>query len=104
MSKSRWQKLSLAEQMGNIASEVNRALYWRECGDNKNTEKATERALELIDLTITDKRWHSRLKEIIRFREVLCDYFWNSLNYNVSSRAIKNYLLPFALRARSFDS
>lgn len=88
------------EQLGNIGSEVNRAIYWKEQDDKDNIERAVDRVLELIDLTIGDRRWHLRLKEVIRFREIFCDYFFGFANYDISSQALKDYFFPFALRAK----
>jgi hypothetical protein len=55
-----WQKLRLAEQMGNIGSEVARVIHWQEAGDDIEKEKALQRALELLDLTLADPRLRSR--------------------------------------------
>jgi hypothetical protein len=95
-----WNKLSLAEQLGNIGSETNRALNWR--GKNEeNFENAIWRALELIDLTIADSRWKRRLKEIVRLREVLCDTVFGDKEYGDNLKGINNYLFNFAVLARS---
>lgn len=101
MIRAQWQKFSLAEQLGNIGSEVNRAIYWKEKRNKDDAEKAAERVLEFIDLTVADKRRHSHLKEILRLREVFCDYFFDIGNYDVSSQMLKNYFLPFALLAKN---
>lgn len=100
MSKSRWSKFSLPEQLAHIGSEVNRAIYWKEKGEKKTAERAAERVLDLIDLTIDDSRWCGRLKEIVRLREIFCDYFFDYSNYKISPRVLKNYFLPFAFLAR----
>jgi len=100
MAPEKWQKLSLAGQMGNIGSEVNRVIYLKEADDKSNKEKALGRVLELIDLTISDKRWKGRLFEICRLREVICDLFLGNNTYRVSTKFLKDYFLFFALRAR----
>lgn len=93
-----WQKLSLAEQLGNVGSETSRALNWR--GKNKeNFENAIWRALELIDLTIADPRWRRRLKEILRLRELLCDTVFGDKEYGDNLKGINNYLFNFAVLA-----
>jgi len=100
MNLEKWQKLSLAEQMGNIGSEFSRAKHWEENGDFDSRQKAFERMIELIDLTISDKRWRSRLSEILRLREVICDLLIRGRNYDVSLESLQNYFLFFALIAR----
>lgn len=91
--------MPFCEQVGNIGSEVWRALYWKEKDDKSNFEKSAERALELLDLTICVRKKEKYLKELCRLREVLCDYFFNLGNFQVSEKAIKEYFLPFALMA-----
>ncbi|KKT14355.1 MAG: hypothetical protein UV94_C0018G0001, partial [Parcubacteria group bacterium GW2011_GWC1_43_30] len=54
--KERWFKMSFAEQMGNIGSEVGRATKWQN-KDEKSFWGAVGRAMELFDLTQMDKRW-----------------------------------------------
>lgn len=66
-----WNRLSLSEQLGNVGSEVGRAVRWK--GKNSRLfEQAMIRALELLDLSIQDSRWIHRLKELARVREFLC--------------------------------
>ena len=99
--KKRWQKLSFFEQMANIGSEIQRAINWRE----KNPEYsklAFERALELIDLTIADKknRRRGRLKELLRTKELLVDYFCFDNVYKSSDKIWQNYFLAYNYAAR----
>ena len=93
----KWQKFSLNQQLANIGSEVSRAISLREKGDKENMEKSVFRALELIDLTISDKRWRGRLSEIFRLREVICDIFFGENTYKTKPEFLKNYFLFFAL-------
>ncbi len=94
-----WQKLSLMEQMGNIGSEISRALNWRG-KDKKLYENAIDRAFELLDLTISDPRWQNRLKEIVRTRELLCDAILGGKEYKTSLKDLDRYFFHFALAAR----
>lgn len=98
MTSEKWQKLSFAEQMGNIGSEFSRARHWQESGDFTNRERALERMIELIDLTISDKRWRSRLFEILRLREVICDLLIKKGDYNISPKSLQEYFLFFGLK------
>ena len=56
LAAGKWFKMSLAEQMANIGSEVSRAHKW-EGKDEDIFWGAVNRALELFDLTLTDSRW-----------------------------------------------
>jgi hypothetical protein len=97
-----WFTFSLTEQLANVGSEVERAISWRRRGDKDRFEKAFERMLELLDLTIEDPRWRNtgKLKELCRLREVLCDVFVGDNEYNTSFEDLQKYFLYFGVAAR----
>ena len=97
MIKDKWHKMILAEQMGNIGSEVFRLINSKEKGDSKSAQSGFIRVLELIDLTIEDKKWEGRLFEILRLREIICNFYLDKNIYNVSVENLKKYFIPFAL-------
>lgn len=99
LAESGWQKLTLAEQLGNIGGETNRALRWLD-KDDKIYQDCLTRALELLDLTIRDPRWRGRLKELLRVREFLCDSFFAGEEYASRLEDLDHYFLEFALAAR----
>ncbi|EKD79474.1 MAG: hypothetical protein ACD_41C00059G0003 [uncultured bacterium] len=68
-------------------------------GDSVSSQRSIDRALELIDLTIADRRWHERLKEIVRAREVLCDHFYGDNQYQSSTESLQRYFFSFAMAA-----
>ena len=59
----------------NIAAEFSRAKHWLEEKDNKEVLNYLNRSFELIDLTINDSKWKKSLKELLRFREVLAEFY-----------------------------
>ena len=75
LAAGRWQQLSFLDQMANIGSEVERALNWQIKNNADYAQKAFERALELIDLTLDCDKNYAHLKEIARTREAIVDYF-----------------------------
>lgn len=98
----KWQTLTLCEQLGNVGSEVGRAAKWEVKGMREMRDKALERGLELLDLTIADRRWHGpKLKEICRAREVLVDTFYGDRQYGDTPQKMEKYFFEFALAARS---
>ena len=99
LANGRWFTMSLAEQMGNIGSEIHR-LVLSQTSDQNRFSLALDRALELIDLTLADTRWKKGYKEIARVREVLCDIYFGENQYNTSIEALDNYFFQFALVAR----
>ncbi len=98
LDEERWHKLPLPEQMGNIGSEVLRASLLQKRGDSEQKEKSIDRFLELIDLSLNDKRWQKRCLEICRIREVLCDYFFANNSFGNPFENIINYFNAFALK------
>ncbi len=94
-----WQKLSLMQQMGNIGSEISRAKKWQG-KDEKIFNGAVDRALELFDLTLSDTRWQTGLKEIARAREFFCDALFGSNQFQTSLEDLDRYFFQFALAAR----
>ncbi len=94
LAGGRWHDLSLAEQLGNIGSEVSRTIRWS--GRNPdNARSALYRALELIDLTLDDPRHRQsapRLREIARAREVVVDFFAGANQYgSVATTVVVNW-------------
>ena len=100
LAVGRWHQLSLKEQMGNIGSEVSRAARWQK-KDEKLFKGATERALELFDLTLADPRWRGRLWEINRAREVFVDAIYGGKEYKSSFRDLQPYFDQFAFAAKT---
>lgn len=100
LAAGRWGELSFFEQMANVGSEVERALKWREKNNPEYSRMAFERALELLDLTIEDQKNSTRLKELLRLREVLADYFAFENEYNSTEKSWRNYFYAFNFAAR----
>jgi hypothetical protein len=100
LANGRWEKLSFIEQMANIGSEVERAIKWKNKNNSEYCRLAFERALELLDFTITDKKNRGRLKELLRLRETLADYFAFENIYNATDKAWQNYFYAFNFAAR----
>ncbi len=104
LADGRWRSFSLMEQLGNIGSEVGRASRAKHAGNNARMWSAMERALELIDLTVADPRWSGRTKEILRARELICDYLVGDNVYGSTGEGLDAYFMPFAVAARSTRS
>jgi len=103
LAAGRWWELTLAEQLGNIGSEISRANRW----SDRNpllSRGALERALELFDLTLDDPRHRqspARLREIARAREVVVDFFDGSNEYRSTAAGLQKYFDAYALAARA---
>src|SRR5262245_24652899 len=103
LAAGRWWELSLAGQLGNIGSEISRALKWK--SRNQDLARAAlYRALELIDLTLDDPRHRqsrARLREIARAREVVVDFFDGPNQYGSTGVSLQRYFDAFAVAART---
>lgn len=101
LANGRWVRMPLAEQMANIGSEVSRALNWQKKGKKDLSQRACNRALELIDMTITPIKKYSTLKEILRVREALVDFFYGANEFSSSELLWRKYFDHFAYLARN---
>ena len=96
-----WNRLELVEQLGNVGSEVERAIRFHSAGRTSRFEGALERALELFDLTAADPRWHGhRCQEILRAREEFCRLFFDPDVPSESAEGLRKYFYGFAHAAR----
>lgn len=94
LAAGRWQQFTLAEQLGHVGSEVSRTR--KALGNEQRFWSAATRAFELLDLTIEDTRWNSRLRELLRVREVLADAVLGGTEYKSSLADVDKYCFQFA--------
>src|ERR687892_2077914 len=98
LAARRWNTLSLAEQLANVGSEVERAFRAQQSGRVERRDRALDRALELFDLTAADDRWRGhRRREILRAREEFCRLFFEDHPPSGAARTLRDYFLRFAV-------
>lgn len=100
LAESGWAELTFFEQMANTGSEVIRAIRWREKGRSDYALAASDRALELLSLTIDDPRNRDRLRELCRLYECLADYLYCDNEYSTDPEKLKKYFTAFGYAAR----
>jgi hypothetical protein len=101
LAAGRWAAFTLAEQLANVGSEVDRAIAAREARRSDRFDRALARALELFDLTARDDRWRGhRRREILRSREEFCRLFFDDDVQPAAARTLRAYFLRFAMLAR----
>ncbi len=100
LASGRWAEMPLAEQMANIGSEISRALNWQKKGKKELSIKALNRALELLDMTVSSIKEYSKLKELFRVREALVDFFYGSNQFASSEFLWRKYFDHFVYLAR----
>ncbi len=101
LANGRWHTLTLAEQLGNIGSDVERAFRAHAQGRPDRFVLAFDRALELFDLTVADPKLSApRRREILRAREQFCRVFFDETCETDLSDYLQKYFLQFAVVAR----
>lgn len=101
LASGRWWSLTLADQLANAGADVGRAIRAKAAGDDVRCSSALDRALELLDLTMADRRWVGpRLREIARMREVVCDFLVGDNAYGSTPASLEGYFMAFALASR----
>ena len=94
VDREKWAGLSLVEQIGNISSEVGRAIKSRD--NPTRRDGAIERALDLFSVTAACYSG-ARLREILRSRdEFLRLFYGDSEDYD----GVERYFHHFAMAAR----
>ena len=101
LAAGRWYELSFFEQMANVGAEIGRTISWKNKGKPDISQRAFERALELLDMTINDQKNRSRLRELLRVREALADCYVFNNSYHSSDESWQRYFYPFQCAARS---
>lgn len=100
LASGRWNKLTFIEQMANLGSEVGRTITWKNQDKPDYSERAFERALELLYLTIADIKNKHHLRGLTRLREALIDYFSFDNEFKSSDELWQNYFYAFNFAAR----
>ncbi len=97
---SQWQQMPFAQQMANVGSEVFRAGKWKAKGKEERAQLASDRALELLDFTIlAAQKSNTNLRELVRLREVLCDFFYGENLFGSTPDNLNRYFEPFSFKA-----
>lgn len=107
LTHDRWERMSLADQLANIGTEVARAARAKCRNDEVRLQKHLDLALELFEFTLDDERWRAQRVEIGRAREIVCDFLAGENEYESSAESLDAYFLPFtylSLRAAEGQS
>jgi len=95
-----WYSKSKEYQVLNIASELLRASSWIDKNRPEFVNSCYDRALELIDLTRSDPRWKSGLKELSRCREYLASLRWKSEKNKYQNQLLSHGLIMLNAEAQ----
>lgn len=96
-----WNTLTLAEQLGNVGSDFDRAMKWKAKAQPQLFMNAARRTLDQLDMTLTSSRLNGvRRKEIARVRESTCYELFSELGTAHSAKQLSRYFLSMASLAR----
>ena len=93
--RSRWFKMPISMQISNVGSEVNRAINWKNKGNEKRKIGFCEKAIEFLQLSIDDPKNCNRIGELKFCIEELQDFFLGSNTYNTTDEMLHKYYDAF---------
>lgn len=96
VDRVKWANYSLLNQLGNIGSEVGRALNAKKTGDQKRMEGAFYRGLDLFDASAEVEILAHRRREILRARE----QFVEAILTDKEDSTLEKYFMEYAIAAR----
>lgn len=101
LAKGRWAKMPFPLQMGNIGSEISRAINSKKRGNEERMYNAAARAIELFEFSIDCNNDNpTRLKELCRAKEEFCEYIFGNNIYNSDPDKMVRYFDQFVTLAR----
>jgi hypothetical protein len=101
--RTRWARLTFNEQMGNIGSEVGRAIIAHRNGNEVRESRAIDRAIDLFSATVEVQigtEFSYRLKEVLRARDEFLRLFFDG-TFDQDAVNIERYFMYFAYPART---
>lgn len=97
--RNTWFNMTIEEQISNIGSEVNRAIKWKNKGNEKRSTGFCRKAIEFLQLTKEDDKNRTRKKEFDFCIEELEDYFIGENKYNTNDEMLTKYYDAFLRNA-----
>lgn len=101
IDRAAWAQYGIFEQMGNISSEVGRAIAAYRLGNEKRFEGALARAIDLFSATaeLLARQQSPRLREVLVARDQFLALFYEG-TFDSDADAIERYFNAFAIAAR----
>lgn len=101
VDREAWAQRDIFDQMGNIGSEVGRAIKAHRSGKKSREQGAVDRAFDLFDATIEclAKRKSPRLREVLLARDEFARLFFDG-TFDRDADALERYFTHYAVAAR----
>jgi hypothetical protein len=94
----RWFEMPVSVQLANVGSEVNRAIKYKNKNEEQKKINFTQKAIELLDLTIEDPKNVNRREELECCKEELNDFFLGSNDYHTTDDILIRFYDSFLYR------
>ena len=94
----KWFEMPLEVQMGNIGSEVNRAIRCRQNNEPEKAARYCKKAIEFLEIIKKDPKNVHRQKEFDEAILELEDHFLGQNLFNTSDKTIRRYYDAFLQR------
>jgi len=102
VNREQWAKMTINGQMGNIGSEVGRAIIAHRNGNKAREDRAIDRAIDLFSATVealVGTKYSYRLKEVLRARDEFLRLFFDG-TFETDADNIERYFMNYAFAAR----
>lgn len=93
----KWSKMAVGTQLANVGGEINRAIRWKNRGDDKKTANFYKKAMEFLELTMQDPKNSHRVGELNEARYELEDFFYGGNTYQNTDKSIMKYYDAFLM-------
>lgn len=90
-----WYAMPVTMQISNIGSEVSRAIRWKNKGDDVKKVNFCKKAIEFLNLSISDPKNVHRKQEFEFCIEELQDYFMGNNDYDTTDEMLEKYYDAF---------
>lgn len=90
-----WYDMPVTCQISNIGSEVNRAIRWKNKENSQRMIMFCEKAIEFLQLSISDPKNKHRIREFEFCIEELQDYFIGENIYETTDEMLTKYYDAF---------
>jgi len=102
VDRTKWAKMSIFDQMGNISSEVGRAINAKKQNNIESMENAVIRAIDLFDATIDEliKARSIKSKEVLRSKDQFLTIINEQSPTSQELDSLDSYFTYFAIASR----
>jgi hypothetical protein len=93
LTPEKWKAYSFSRQILMIANELNRAGNWIVKNDYAEVKRCYERALELLWITVEALENKRKLRELLRFRDLVAFFYLTPPDISLENDKIINVLI-----------